>query len=77
MNASLRGLCLCLCAVAADGQNMRMFKALSRRDDRAKQVLGRLSALDPYGAVQNADAADTARRLARLRNGTVGGRAGA
>ena len=49
-----------------------MLKALSRRDDRAKQVLSRLSALDSYSSVPQADPIETAKRLERLRHGTVG-----
>jgi hypothetical protein len=49
-----------------------MLQALSRRDDRAKQVLSRLSALDPYGSVPDADPVETAKRLERLRYGTLG-----
>ena len=50
---------------------MRILKNLSRRDERAKQVLSRLSALEPYGSVPDADPIETAKRLERLRNGTL------
>ncbi len=55
---------------------MRIFKALSRRDDRAEQVLRRLSALDAYDSVPQADPIETAKRLERIRRRNLGEHAG-
>ena len=54
---------------------MRFLTSHSRRKDQARQVMSRLSALETYNGVSQADPIETAKRLERLRYGTVGNRA--